>query len=488
MTHAESTYLTGTDYAHQAEAYEKAKDMDDFGFLMEAGTGKTRPTLKNALYLFDKGKIDTLLIEAPNNVHRKWVNEEIPKHFAPGIPYKAAFYRAGAGIRESAEFDEAIKYRSGLRILAYNIESLSLDAGKRHALAALAKRAAMVALDESSRIKTPSSKRTKNAHALGDIANYRRILTGTPVSQGLHDLYSQFRFLNWKIIGTRTFTEFKSRYCQMGGYDEREIVGYLNEEELLSKIAPYVFEANKKDCLDLPEEMWQTREVELSAEQKRHYRDLRDTFVAELKSNRLEVPLAGVRMLRLRQLLSGFFPTPDNGVGTYENLPCPRLDSCADLVEEAARGKIIVWCHFRPDVINMMAKLKERGITCVPYDGSINDDQRQRNLDNWKTQDKIVALVATPATGGIGLDMVEADTDVTYSHNYNYEEYTQKNARNHRSGQWRPVTHYELVARGTADVRMMKRVRDKGDVADMVKNLKRFEVRKELIEMFQEAA
>jgi SNF2 family DNA or RNA helicase len=467
-------------YNHQAGAFNVSKDMEDFALLMEAGTGKTRVVIDTAAYLFGKGKIDTLVVIAPNGVHRNWLGE-VEAHLPGDIPRLAAFYQAGGGKKHQDSFAKTVAYRNGLRILTFNVETLSLESGLKQTLQMIGKRSCLTVIDESQRIKSPSSKRTRNAYKLSHAAMYRRILTGTPVSQGLHDLYSQFRWLNWQIIGCRTFAEFKAMYCVMGGYESREILAYRNVDQLRRKIAPYVFEANKRDCLDLPPETWLTREVELSSEQKRFYKDMRDKFVAELRDNRIEAPLAGVRMLRLRQLLSGFFPLEG---GQWENLPCPRLETCADLVEEAARGKVIVWCHFLADIKNVCDKLKERGIGCLPYSGNEADGLRYKNLQQWRTDPNICALVATPATGGVGLTLNEADTDITYSSDYNYEEYVQKNGRNHRSGQTKSVTHYELVARGTADVRMMAVIRKKGNVADMIRNMDR----NGLIELFQEAA
>lgn len=467
-------------YKHQAEAFQISKDMEDYALLMEAGTGKTRVVIDTAAHLYGRGKIDTLVVVAPNGVHRNWLGE-VESHLPGDIPRSAAFWQTGAGVRHQQDFAKTCAFQKGLRILTFNVETLSLEGGLKQTLRHIGKRSCLIVVDESQRIKTPSSKRTRNAYKLANEATYRRILTGTPVSQGLHDLYSQFRWLNWAIIGCRTFTEFKAMYCVMGGYESREILSYRNVDHLKRKISPYVYEANKRDCLDLPPETWLTREVELSTEQKRFYKEMRDKFVVELRDNRIEAPLAGVRMLRLRQLLSGFFPLEG---GSWENLPCPRLETCADLVEEASRGKVIVWCHFLADVVNVCDTLKRRGIGCLPYSGAESDTLRFKNLQQWRTDPNICALVATPACGGVGLTLNEADTDVTYSHNYNYEEWEQKGSRNYRAGQTKPVTHYDLVARGTADVRMMAVVRKKGDVADMIKHMRR----DELINLLQEAA
>lgn len=471
-----------TPYRHQMEALTISEDKRDFALLMEAGTGKTKVVLDNAAYLYASGKIDSLIIVAPNGVHRNWLGE-IDIHLHDDVPRLAAFYQASAGAKHQSWFAKACAEKAALRILTFNIEALSDLTSTKKIIALMKSRKCMLVIDESQRIKTPSSKRTKNAYKVGNEATYRRILTGTPVSQGLQDLYSQFKFLDWRIIGCKTFTAFKGEYCVMGGYEGREILAYRNVDKLKAHIAPYTYEANKKDCLDLPPQTWLRREVELSQEQRTHYKEIKDKFVTELNSNVLEAPQAGVRMLRLRQILSGFFPLPEDE-RKWEALPCPRLETCADLVEEASRGKVIVWCHFHADVERVCAKLWERGIGCVPYYGGVSDGQRAKNLAQWRTDPAIVAFVGTPATGGVGLTMNEADTVVFFSHDYNYETRIQAEARNHRAGQTKPVTYYVLVARGTADVRMLKRVEEKGSVADLIKRCDK----QGLIDLLQEAA
>lgn len=470
-------------YQHQIDALARSQDRPDYALLMEAGTGKTKIIIDNAAYLYSLGRIDSLIVIAPNGVHRNWIGE-IEAHLHDDVPRVTAYYEAGVtALAPLRRWCAACKETSALRVLTFNIEVLQ-DAKRTDAILGLMyARQTMLVIDESQRIKAPGSKRTKSAYRVGHAAKYRRILTGTPVSQGLQDLYSQFRFLDWKIIGNKTYADFKGEYCVMGGHDGMEIVAYRNTERLRNRLAPYAFEVNKKDCLDLPPQTWIKREVEMSAEQKKHYKALKDQFVTELKGTTLEAPLAAVRMIRLRQILSGFFPLPENDK-KWEALPCPRLETCADLVEEASRGKVIVWCHFHADVERVIPKLKERGIAALPYYGGISDNRRAENLAQWRADPSITALVATEATGGVGLTLNEADTAVFFSHDYNYEHRIQAEARNHRAGQTKPITYYILVARGTADVRMLRRVEEKGSVADLIKNLDR----KNLIALFEEAA
>jgi SNF2 family DNA or RNA helicase len=454
-------------FKHQIEALDQSMESENFGLFMEAGTAKTRIILENAKYLYGKGKIDTLCVIAPNGVHRNWI-DQCTEHLPGDFPYRSAFWRSGAGKEDSAYFDGVVKSREGLRILTYNVDTLSRLEGVRLMAAHLRGRKFLVAVDESHKIKTPGSKRTKSSYKIGDIADYRRILTGTPITKGYQDLYSQFRFLDWRIIGTKTYAEFKSMYCVFGGFAGTDIISYLNIDRLRNRIEPFIYEKLKKDCLDLPPETWQDIEVELSPEQRKHYKSIKDEMMADINGSVLELTKASARMVKLRQILSGFIKMED---GVIIRMPCPRLEAMADRVEEASGGKVIVWGHFNEDIEAISKKLDERGIGNVKYYGPVNSNQRYANLQKWREDPDTIALVANGATGGTGLTLNEADTDITFSHDYSYETWEQKHNRNHRAGQTKPVTHYELVARGTADRRMLNVIKNRGDLASAFRSV-----------------
>ena len=104
----------------------------------------------------------------------------------------------------------------------------------------------MLVVDESSRIKRPSAKRTKIITKFSKYAKYKRIMTGTPVTKGAEDVYSQFKFLDPNILGYDSFYSFKARYCVMGGYESKQIVSYQNINELTQSIQGHSFRILKK--------------------------------------------------------------------------------------------------------------------------------------------------------------------------------------------------------------------------------------------------
>ena len=124
-----------------------------------------------------------------------------------------------------------------------------------------------ICIDELHKIKTPGAKRTKSAIKFGELCKYRRITTGTEAEEGIHNLYSQMKFLDWRIIGFKFFTPFRNTFCVMGGFEMRQIIRYQNQDLLAHKIAPYVYQKRKKDCLDLPEKLYINHRIEMTPEQ-----------------------------------------------------------------------------------------------------------------------------------------------------------------------------------------------------------------------------
>ena len=102
-------------FAHQLKVFMESRRKRNFALLMEQGTGKTKVALDTAAYLYLNGKIDTLVVIAPNGVHRAWVNKEIPIHMA--CKHKATFYSAQMKKTQQENFDAVLEYKDGLRIL-----------------------------------------------------------------------------------------------------------------------------------------------------------------------------------------------------------------------------------------------------------------------------------------------------------------------------------------------------------------------------------
>lgn len=476
-------------YDHQLKAFILSKDKKYFAYLMEMGTGKTKVAIDNAAYLYSKGEIDTLVIIAPNGVHRQWVDEdvnpetekplgEVKIHMPVWVDYEMFAYKSGMNKKHKAKLDQilAITDMSSLRIISMNIEALSHKSGVDFLKHILSISKSMMVLDESSRVKNIGSKRTKNIIKLGKMAEYRRIMSGSPVTQGLEDLYSQLLFLSWEILGLTTFTSFKQRYCDEiemknpQGISFKKITGYRNEAELKRKVDAWSFQARKDECLDLPEIIFKQRFVELSKEQSQMYNALKSQYILEFENSSaiVDASLAVTRLMFMQRIICGHLKDDE---GVVHRIPekgsIPRVDVCMEVVEEAiaeSDGKIIIWCRFKHDYKEVAKALEKKKIKFVSYLGK----NKNESLFAFKTDIETKVMISNPKSGGIGLNITEANTMIYYSNSFEAETRWQSIARTHRSGQKRKVTCIDLVSKGTVDEKILNALNNKQDIADII--------------------
>lgn len=475
-------YLTAP-LDHQRRALKASAGKPYFGLFMTVGTGKTKVLIDTAAFLYQRKAIDRMLVLAPNGVHLVWP-EEFEKHCPTWVPRTVITFRSDWSPKQAREVEEQLRYApAGLLVAAMNIESLSSLSGKAFLWASrfLQGGPALLVVDESQRIKGPSSVRSKAVLHLAQYAPYRRLATGTEITKGFEDLYSQFRVLHPDIIGQPTFTAFKSEYCLTGGFENREIIAYRNTAGLIRKIAPYIFTQRLEDAVDMPERIYQRRIVELSPEQRRLYKALVDDTLAEIRSGVVvSEARAAVKLVRLRQIVSGHVSavheaTDDRPEHTaIERLPNPRMQTLIDLVTEEVHGKFLLWAAFKEDIRWIIEELTKARVPIVSIYGGQTDTENERARQAFKDP-AIRGLVAIPEKAGTGFTFNEATTSIYYSHSFNYEARLQSEGRNYRIGQKNRVLYIDLLAARTVDLSKLLPSREKKqDMATLIKDPDRF--------------
>ena len=274
-------------YKHQLVALKKSWNRETFAYFMEMGTGKSKVLLDNIAMLYDKGKINGALIIAPKGVYKNWYSQEIPMHFVDHIKNKAVLWQANINQKQQIKLNTLFETGNDLHILIMNVEAFSSKKGVDFAFKFLNSHETLMAIDESTTIKTPSAKRTKNIIGLSKPAKYRRILTGSPDTKSPLDIYKQCEFLDPWLLGHDSFYSFRSRYAIMrsanfGGKSVQLVVGYRNLPELSEKLKPFSDRVLKDDCLDLPPKTFMKRIVQLSAEQQKVYNQMKQMALAEM--------------------------------------------------------------------------------------------------------------------------------------------------------------------------------------------------------------
>ena len=184
-------------YAHQLKALERSWDKENFAYFMEMGTGKSKVLLDNCAMLYDKGFINGLLLIAPKGVYKNWYEAEIPAHFPDHIEKKVVLWKTSDKSGEQVKkLNTLFESGTDFHILIMNVEAFSFPFGKEFARRFLSSHKAMMAIDESTTIKNPLAKRTQGILKLRALPLYRRILTGSPVTNSPLDLFSQCQFLD----------------------------------------------------------------------------------------------------------------------------------------------------------------------------------------------------------------------------------------------------------------------------------------------------
>ena len=458
-------------YAHQLTALEKSWEKQVYAYFMEMGTGKSKVLIDNISMLYDKGKINAALIIAPKGVYQNWHDSEIPTHLVDHIDKKMVLWHAMINKTQERKLNTLFETGEELHILIMNVEAFSTKKGVAFANKFLNCHNTLIAIDESTTIKNPGAKRTKNILALSKNSKYRRILTGSPVTKSPLDLYTQCQFLDSWLLGHASYYGFRTRYAVMrnanfNGRTVQIVVGYRNLAELSSKLEPFSYRVLKDDCLDLPEKTFIKRIVQLSPDQSKLYLQMKEKALAVLNGKMVSTTTVMTQLMRLQQITCGHFTADD---GSTQEIPNNRIDELVDVLDEI-EGKVVIWGHWQKDMTQIIkAIVKEYGEkSVVDYYGLTPKEERQSNINRFQTDPECRFFVGTPATGGYGITLTAASNMIYYSNGYDLEKRTQSQARIDRIGQKYPMTYIDIICKDTVDERIVKALRKKINIASQV--------------------
>ena len=458
-------------YAHQLKALEMSWNKEVFAYFMEMGTGKSKVLLDNIAMLYDKGKINGALIIAPKGVYKNWYDAEIPVHLVNHIQKKVVLWQAMINKGQQKKLNTLFETGVDLHILIMNVEALSTKKGVDFATKFLLSHNTLITIDESTTIKNPGAKRTKNILSLSKLGKYRRILTGSPVTKSPLDLYTQCFFLDPYLLNHASYYSFRTRYALMrtanfSGRSVQIVVGYRHLDELAEKLKPFSHRVLKDDCLDLPSKIFMKRIIQLTPDQKKLYTQMKQMALAEMNGKMITTATVLTQLMRLQQITCGYFKADD---GTVQEINNNRTSELIDLLYEI-EGKTVIWAHWQNDVKNIIkVVVKEFGEgCCVDYYGLTPQDERQDNISKFQNDPKVRFFIGTPATGGYGITLTGASNMIYYSNGYDLEKRTQSEARIDRIGQTKPMTYIDILAEDTVDERIVKALRKKVNIATQV--------------------
>ena len=441
---------------------------------MEMGTGKSKVLIDTIGILYGKGAINAVVIVAPKGVYRNWSTKEIPDHLPEYVGRHVAVWSPAPRKQEKADLVKLFHTDlDKLKIFIINVEAFSTAKGVKFTENFILGHQVLFAVDESTTIKNPKASRTKAITKLAKNTKYRRILTGSPITQSPLDLYSQTEVLETNLLGYTSYYSFQNHYGEVvnryfGGRTVRQVVGYRNLDELSQKLDSFSYRVLKSDCLDLPEKLYIRRDVTLTAEQKKLYAELKELAITEL-ANQETVSVTNVltQLLRLHQIVCGHIKSDD---GTETPINNNRIDELIEVIAEM-QGKIIIWANYRQNILEIVETLQGLfGADAVAsYFGDTTPDERERVIKQFQDPNSSLRFfVGNTQTGGYGITLTEAQNVIYYSNNFDLEKRLQSEDRAHRIGQKNNVTYVDLVAKDTVDEKIVTALRNKLDLAQEV--------------------
>jgi len=421
--------------------------------------------------LYDKGKIDGALIVAPKGVVKTWYEQELPTHLPDHIENVSVLWQPNITKTQQEKLDSLFEIDSAMHILVMNVEALSTEKGVKFATKFINSHKTLMAIDESTTIKTPTARRTKNIIKIGLNAKYKRIMTGSPITKNPLDLYTQCEFLDPWLLDFASYYSFRNRYAEMKtmhvrGRSIQVVKEFRHLGELSDTVKEFSYRVLKEDCLDLPPKNFVKRHISLTSDQKKIYEQMKKHAIAMLNKKVTTTVNVLTQLMRLHQITCGYVTADD---GTIQEVESNRMNELMSILEET-EGKVIIWANYQFSVSDIIQKLiKVYGPdSYVHYYGLTPQEDRQDFIRKFQNDPKCRFIVGTPQTGGYGITLTEANTVIYYSNGYDLEKRLQSEDRAHRIGQKKNVTYIDIIAEDTIDEKIVEALRSKIDIASQV--------------------
>lgn len=429
---------------YQEQAVEKLKHLKIGALYMEMGTGKTRTALELIKLRLAAGKVDRVLWLCPCNI-------------------KSDIRR---GIREHSNLDD-------LGILdIVGIETLSSSVRECSRLLQIVQNYhTYLIVDESSLVKNHAALRTIHIQQLSENCDYKLILNGTPISRNEADLYSQWRILDERVLGYKSYYSFAANHLEID--DRGRIRRVLNTDYLAEKIAPYTYQIKKADCFKLPEKNHHKIFCELTPQQDINYDYVLDKLLTGLDemSNTAIYQLFGalqaiVSGYTIKIVFSGWFPhavrceymdNPDDN---------PRLSVLLSCIA-GNKDKAIIFCQYTDEINTIVDLLRDSGRSAVEFNGEMSLKKRNAAIDSFRGDTQY--FVANKSCGAFGLNLQFCHKIIFYSHDWNWGTRAQAEDRVHRLGQTRDVDITDICTEDSIDIQILKCLEKKENLADAFK-------------------
>lgn len=528
--------IISIEYIGTKEGYCLTTSTEDHSYLINdcIVTHNTLTALEIASYKFQQGMIDSVLVIAPNGVHKQWAIEEIPKWMKDVDTVVWWKKNKPFGFVEGK-----------LNIVCTNIDQFSTKTRYLDYVNWVNAHKCFIILDEATRIKNPKALRTQRLlYEFNRVIKRgrtvlsseprtaaRAILTGTPVTNGPFDVWSMFEFLrpgyfgvNWYAFQNRygmfhsidvsgrtirilinediwyainhctSFEEANIRYgVSLSTYDtirnQAHYEGpFRNVEQLRQKMSEIAMFVRIEDCLDMPERIYNRKLLDMSAEQARVYYEMENYFLTEYKNEKVEAKTKLTSYIRLQQIASGFVSSevlpeeeedpPPNKITWFDSTP--KLDQLEIDLEEIP-GQVIIVCHFSAEADRIYESLKDKYKCCL-----MTGWKKVGSIEGFK-ENRYKVMVANIRVISMGFNLQEhCHHMIFYSNTFSLEDRIQVEARIYRSGQKQPCIYIDYVMTDTIDMKVYAALKQKKQLSDYIRDKSVEEMLTEQDDVFKE--
>jgi len=421
---------------------------------MEMGLGKTAVTLAEFMQLLIDDKVDNLIVVCPNSLKTNWANE-------------VEFWSEGK-LKSEVWDDCTPDLKPRVKILNYETLAIASKRGYLYIKQLLDMgRRVMLVLDESTQIKKHNGVRTKSLLGIARSCSFTRILSGAPMVQGPQDVWSQLKFIG--ALKGMPYANFKKRYCVMGGYQGKQIMGANPNTmpELQAIIDQNAFRAKKEDWTDIPPKMYYVRNIPQTPAQKRIYKEMVDDFVTMVNQEHIEAQMVITQMGKLQQISSGFV-YDENKEAQLITGGNPKLNELKEILEEID-SRVVVVTFFTYSTKLLMKELEPYGVAGI-Y-GGLSDAEIDDAKKRFNTGDaRVIVCQSSAAKYGhtlLGDKEMPCHTTVFYENSFSLDDRLQIEDRNHRIGQQHGVNIIDFVT-STIEAKVIKALQQKKDLAGVI--------------------
>ena len=449
---------------HQVTAWNLAKDSKSFYYAMDMGTGKS----KAAIDYFNGLGLTAVLIVCPKNVIEVWPEQfAIHSHTPFNVVYdmsKLTIAKKVAGFKRKIDsnivsgipFALVVNYESFWREPLGPIKNKYGHIKRPGFL--LSQLWDVMVFDEAHRIKSPGGKASWGAKMLANSIPKKLFLSGTPMPHSPLDIYAQYRALDPTVFGTN-FSHFRQRYCVMGGYENRQVIEWVNKQEMHDRMFSKMYMVKKRDVLDLPPVMHEKRMVSLSPKMQKTYDEFDKEFFMEIDLGEMTADNALVKLLRLTQMTAGIIQLDD---GTRIAGDDAKLKEIEDILTDLPEDEPVVICaKFTPELQRVKLICSKLNRSCAELSGKMNQ------LQEWKAG-KFNCLAVQIQAGKEGVDLTRSAYVIFSSTGCSLGDYEQFLARTDRPGQTRSVTYYHILAKSTVDLKIANALKNKKNVVQSI--------------------